>query len=221
MPNMNMIQSLNSALDIMLERDEDVIVYGQDVGYCGGVFRTTDGLQEKHGSHRVFDSPLSEGGIMAAAFGMGINGLRPVVEIQFADYIFPGYDQIVNELAKIRHRSGGQYWAPVTVRTPAGGGIRGGHHHSQSPESQFTHTPGLKVAYCSTPFNAKGLLISAIECNDPVIFFEPKSAIAGRSTATLTTSSIGRGIRRLRSPNHTTPFLWARLGWRWRVTSAP
>ena len=151
MANMNMIQSLNDALDIMLERDGDVVVYGEDVGYFGGVFRTTDGLQAKHGAHRVFDSPLSEGGILATAFGMGINGLRPVVEIQFADYIFPAYDQIVNELAKIRHRSGGEYWSPVTVRTPAGGGIRGGHHHSQSPESQFTHTPGLKVAYCSTP----------------------------------------------------------------------
>ena len=179
MPNMNMIQSLNSALDIMLDRDRDVIIFGEDVGYFGGVFRTTDGLQERHGDHRVFDTPLSEGGIAATAFGMGLNGLRPVVEIQFADYIFPAYDQIVNEMAKIRHRSGGEFWSPVTLRTPAGGGIRGGHHHSQSPESQFTHTPGLKVVYCSTPYNAKGLLISSIECNDPVIFFEPKRCYRG------------------------------------------
>ena len=179
MVNMNMIQALNSALDNMLERDSDVIIYGEDVGYFGGVFRTTDGLQEKHGRHRVFDTPLSEGGIAATAFGMGLNGLRPVVEMQFADYIFPAYDQIVNELAKIRHRSGGEFWSPVTIRTPAGGGIRGGHHHSQSPESQFTHTPGLNVVYCSTPYNAKGLLISSIESNDPVIFFEPKRCYRG------------------------------------------
>ncbi len=179
MTNMNMIQSLNSALDIMLDRDPDVIIFGEDVGYFGGVFRTTDGLQEKHGDHRVFDTPLSEGGIAATAFGMGLNGLRPIVEIQFADYIFPAYDQIVNEMAKIRHRSGGEFWSPVTLRTPAGGGIRGGHHHSQSPESQFTHTPGLKVVYCSTPYNAKGLLISSVESNDPVIFFEPKRCYRG------------------------------------------
>ena len=179
MVEMNMVQAVNSALDNMLQRDEDVLVFGEDVGYFGGVFRTTDGLQEKHGAHRVFDTPLSEGGIAAIAFGMGLNGLRPVCEIQFADYIFPAYDQIVNEMAKLRHRSGGEFWTPVTIRTPAGGGIRGGHHHSQSPEAQFTHTPGLKVVYCSTPYNAKGLLTSAIECNDPVVFFEPKRCYRG------------------------------------------
>ena len=179
MANMNIIGALNSALDSMLERDENVIIFGEDMGYFGGVFRVTDGLQEKHGSRRVFDSPLAEGGLAAIAFGMGLNGLRPVVEIQFSDYIFPAYDQIVNEIAKLRHRSGGEFWTPLTIRTPAGGGIRGGHHHSQSPESQFTHTPGLKVVYCSTPFNAKGLLTSAIECNDPVIFFEPKRCYRG------------------------------------------
>ena len=179
MPNMNMVESVNNALDTMLSKDNNVIMFGEDIGYFGGVFRTCDGLQEKHGKHRVFDSPLSEGGIAATAFGMGINGLRPVVEIQFADYIFPAYDQIVNEMAKVRHRSGGEFWCPVTIRTPAGGGIRGGHHHSQSPEAQFTHTPGLKVVYCSTPYNAKGLLISAIEDNDPVIFFEPKRCYRG------------------------------------------
>jgi 2-oxoisovalerate dehydrogenase E1 component beta subunit len=111
--------------------------------------------------------------------GMGLNGLRPIAEIQFADYIFPAYDQIVNEIAKLRHRSGGEFSTPVTFRTPAGGGIKGGHHHSQSPESQFTHTPGLKVVYCSNPYNAKGLLTAAIECNDPVIFFEPKRCYRG------------------------------------------
>ena len=179
MVEMNMVQAVNSALDNMLQRDEDVLVFGEDVGYFGGVFRTTDGLQEKHGAHRVFDTPLSEGGIAAIAFGMGLNGLRPVCEIQFADYIFPAYDQIVNEIAKLRHRSGGEFWTPVTIRTPAGGGIRGGHHHSQSPESQFTHTPGLKVVYASTPYNAKGLLISAIESEDPVVVFEPKRCYRG------------------------------------------
>ena len=179
MANMNIIGALNSALDSMLEVDENVVIFGEDIGYFGGVFRVTDGLQEKHGSRRVFDSPLAEGGLAAIAFGMGLNGLRPVVEIQFSDYIFPAYDQIVNEIAKLRHRSGGEFWTPLTIRTPAGGGIRGGHHHSQSPESQFTHTPGLKVVYCSTPFNAKGLLTSAIECNDPVIFFEPKRCYRG------------------------------------------
>ena len=179
MKEMNMIESLNSALDNMLEKHDNVVIFGEDVGYFGGVFRVTDGLQEKHGLQRVFDAPLAEGGIAAIAFGMGLNGLRPIAEIQFADYIFPAYDQIVNEIAKIRHRSGGEFSTPLTIRTPAGGGIKGGHHHSQSPESQFTHTPGLKVVYCSNPNNAKGLLTSAIESNDPVIFFEPKRCYRG------------------------------------------
>ena len=179
MKEMNMIESLNSALDNMLEKHDNVVIFGEDVGYFGGVFRVTDGLQEKHGLQRVFDAPLAEGGIAAIAFGMGLNGLRPIAEIQFADYIFPAYDQIVYEIAKIRHRSGGEFSTPLTIRTPAGGGIKGGHHHSQSPESQFTHTPGLKVVYCSNPNNAKGLLTSAIESNDPVIFFEPKRCYRG------------------------------------------
>ena len=179
MAYMNMIQALNSAIDLQLQRDPNVLIFGEDVGYFGGVFRVTDSLQEKHGAHRVFDAPLAEGGIAAVAMGMGLNGLRPIAEIQFADYIFPAYDQIVNEIAKLRHRSGGEYSTPVTFRAPAGGGIKGGHHHSQSPEAQFTHTPGLKVVYCSNPYNAKGLLTSAIECNDPVIFFEPKRCYRG------------------------------------------
>ena len=174
MPQMNIIQSVNSALDIVLEKDSNVCIFGEDVGYFGGVFRCTDGLQAKYGKHRVFDSPLSEGGIVSTAIGMGINGLRPVAEIQFSDYIFPAFDQLTNELAKLRYRSGGEYWAPVTVRTPCGGGIRGGHYHSQSPEAYFTHTPGLKVVMPSNPYDTKGLLITAIEDDDPVIFFEPK-----------------------------------------------
>ena len=174
-----------------------MIIFGEDVGYFGGVFRTTDGLQEKHGDHRVFDTPLSEGGIAATAFGMGLNGLRPIVEIQFADYIFPAYDQIVNEMAKIRHRSGGEFWSPVTLRTPAGGGIRGGHHHSQSPESQFTHT---RVEGCLllNPYNAKGLLISSVESNDPVIFFEPKRCYRGPFYGIRTKFQPGLIIRRLK-----------------------
>ena len=174
-----MIKSLNSALSISLKDDPNVVIFGEDVGYFGGVFRVTEGLQKEYGPHRVFDSPLAEGGIAAIAMGMSLNGLRPVAEIQFADYIFPAYDQIVNEIAKLRHRSGGEFSSPVTFRTPAGGGIKGGHHHSQSPEAQFTHTPGLKVVYCSTPYNAKGLLLASIECNDPVIFFEPKRCYRG------------------------------------------
>ncbi len=179
MPTMNMIQAINSGLDIMLERDESVCVFGEDTGYFGGVFRATEGLQQKHGKHRVFDTPLAEGGILATAVGMGINGLRPVPEIQFADYIYPGFDQITNELAKLRYRSGGEWYAPVTIRTPCGGGIRGAHYHSQSPEAYFTHTPGLYVVMPSNPHDAKGLLISSIESDDPVLFFEPKRLYRG------------------------------------------
>ena len=157
------------------------------------MFRVTDGLQDEYGAHRVFDSPLAEGGIAAIAMGMGLNGLRPVAEIQFADYIFPAYDQIVNEIAKVRHRSGGEFTAPLTFRTPAGGGIKGGHHHSQSPEAQFTHTPGLKVVYCSNPYNAKGLL-HLLQSNATTLSFSlnPSDATVVRSTETRTTSQHGR-----------------------------
>jgi 2-oxoisovalerate dehydrogenase E1 component beta subunit len=179
MATMNMIQALNSALDVMLARDENVLTFGEDAGYFGGVFRVTDGLQKKYGTTRCFDSPISEGGIMATAVGMGAYGLRPVLEIQFADYIYPGYDQIVSEAAKIRYRSAGEFTAPITVRTPYGGGIFGGQTHSQSPESLFTHIAGLKTVIPSTPYDAKGLLISAIEDDDPVIFFEPKRIYNG------------------------------------------
>jgi 2-oxoisovalerate dehydrogenase E1 component beta subunit len=163
----------------MLERDENVCVFGEDVGYFGGVFRATQGLQTRFGARRVFDTPLAEGGIVAVAIGMGINGLRPVPEIQFADYMYPAFDQITNELAKLRYRSGGEWSAPVTIRAPSGGGIRGGMFHSQSPEAYYTHTPGLCVVIPSNPHDAKGLLISSIECDDPVIFFEPKRLYRG------------------------------------------
>ena len=179
MPQMNMIQALNSAMDVMLGKDLSVVVMGQDVGYFGGVFRTTEGLQRKYGEHRVLDTPIAEGGIVATAIGMSVNGLRPVAEIQFADYIYPGYDQIVSELARIRYRTGGEFAVPVTVRTPCGGGIRGGQTHSQSPEAIFAHVSGLKVLMPSNPYDAKGLLISAIEDDDPVIFFEPKRLYNG------------------------------------------
>lgn len=179
MPQMNMIQALNSAQDIMLGRDPDVIIIGEDIGYFGGVFRTTDGLQRKYGEHRVIDAPIAEGGIIGAVIGMAVNGLRPVAEIQFADYIYPGFDQIASQLARIRYRTAGDFYVPVTIRTPCGGGIRGGQTHSQSPEGLFTHVSGLKVVMPSNPYDAKGLLISAIEDDDPVIFFEPKRIYNG------------------------------------------
>ena len=179
MAYMNMVQALNSAMDVMLERDPRVVILGEDVGYFGGVFRVTDGLQRKYGEHRVLDTPISEGGIIGAAIGMGVNGLKPVAEIQFADYIYPGFDQVVSELARLRYRTAGEFSAPVTIRTPCGGGIRGGQTHSQSPEAIFTHVSGIKVVMPSNPYDAKGLLISAIEDDDPVVFFEPKRIYNG------------------------------------------
>jgi len=176
---MSLAQALNSALDVMLERDPNVLVFGEDVGFFGGVFRVTDGLQEKHGRHRCFDTPLSEGGIIATGIGMAAEGLRPVAEIQFADYILPAYDQLVSEAARLRYRSNNDFQAPITVRAPYGGGIFGGQTHSQSPEAIFAHVTGLKTVIPSNPFDAKGLLISAIECDDPVIFLEPKRLYNG------------------------------------------
>ena len=174
MPVMNIIQAVNDALKHEMRRDERVIVLGEDVGKFGGVFRATSGLFEEFGADRVIDTPLAEAGIIGSAIGMALYGLRPVPEIQFADFIYPAYDQIVNELAKFRYRSGGQYAAPVVIRTPFGGGIRGGHYHSQSPEAYFCHTPGLKVVVPSNPYDAKGLLLSAIRDEDPILFMEPK-----------------------------------------------
>ena len=179
MAKMNMIQALNSAMDVCMNRDPNVLVMGEDVGYFGGVFRCTHGLYQKYGAHRAIDTPIAEGGIVAGAIGMGVNGLRPVVEMQFADYIYPAIDQIISELARLRHRSGGEYFAPLTIRAPCGGGIRGGQTHSQSPEAIFTHACGLKTVMPSNPYDAKGLLIAAIEDDDPVIFFEPKRIYNG------------------------------------------
>lgn len=174
MATMNIIQAVNNALHLEMAREPKTVVLGEDVGKFGGVFRATSGLQEEFGSDRVIDTPLAESGIIGTAIGMALYGLRPVPEIQFADFIFPAFDQIVNELAKFRYRSGGQFPCPVIIRTPYGGGIRGGHYHSQSPEALFAHTPGIKVVIPSNPYDAKGLLLSAMRQNDPVLFFEPK-----------------------------------------------
>ena len=179
MAQMNMIEAIRSAMDVVMDKDPNVVVLGEDVGYFGGVFRCTDGLQRKYGEHRVIDAPIAEGGIVGAAIGMGLNGLRPVAEIQFADYIYPGFDQVVSELARIRYRSCGEFWSPVTIRTPCGGGIRGGQTHSQSPEAIFTHVSGIQTIMPSNPYDAKGLLIAAIESDDPVVFFEPKRIYNG------------------------------------------
>ncbi|HWK82729.1 MAG TPA: alpha-ketoacid dehydrogenase subunit beta [Caldimonas sp.] len=176
---MTMIQALRSAMDVMLGRDPDVVIYGQDVGYFGGVFRCTEGLQAKYGSSRVFDAPISEGGIVGAAVGMAAYGLRPVVEVQFADYFYPASDQIVSEAARLRYRSAGDFTAPITIRMPCGGGIYGGQTHSQSPEALFTHVCGLRTVMPSNPYDAKGLLIASIENDDPIIFLEPKRLYNG------------------------------------------
>lgn len=174
-----MSAALRSAMDVMLDRDDTVVVLGEDVGYFGGVFRCTDGLQAKYGADRVIDTPIAEGGIIGIAIGMGAYGLRPIAEIQFADYVYPGMDQIISEAARLRHRSSAQYTAPMVVRMPCGGGIHGGQTHSQSPEAIFTHVCGLTTVIPSNPYDAKGLLISAIQSNDPVIFLEPKRIYSG------------------------------------------
>lgn len=176
---MSMVQAIRSAMDVMLERDPKVVAFGQDIGYFGGVFRCTEGLQAKYGRSRVFDTPISESGIVGIAVGMGAYGLRPVAEIQFADYVYPAYDQLASEAARLRFRSAGQFSAPMTVRMPCGGGIYGGQTHSQSPEAIFTQVCGLRTVMPSNPYDAKGLLIAAIENDDPVIFLEPKRLYNG------------------------------------------
>ena len=179
MPRKTMIEAIRDAMDVMMGRDESVVVFGEDVGFFGGVFRTTQGLQAKYGKSRCFDTPISESGIVGAAIGMAAYGLRPCVEVQFADYVYPAYDQIVSEAARIRHRSAGDFTCPIVVRMPTGGGIFGGQTHSQSPEALFTHVSGLKTVVPSNPYDAKGLLIAAIEDPDPVIFLEPKRLYNG------------------------------------------
>jgi 2-oxoisovalerate dehydrogenase E1 component beta subunit len=179
MAQMTMIEAIQNAHDVMLGRDAKVIVFGEDVGYFGGVFRCTNNLQKKYGKTRCFDTPISELGIIGAAVGMAAYGMKPVVEIQFADYMYPGYDQIVSEAARLRYRSAGEFSCPMVVRMPSGGGIYGAQTHSQSPEALFTHVAGLKTVMPSNPVDAKGLLIAAIEDPDPVIFLEPKRLYNG------------------------------------------
>lgn len=179
MTRMTMIEALRDAMDVKLGEDPKVLVFGEDVGYFGGVFRCTAGLQAKYGEERVFDTPINESAIVGMAVGMAAQGMRPCVEMQFADYVYPAYDQITQEAARLRHRSNGMFTCPLVIRMPTGGGIFGGQTHSQSPEALFTHVAGLKVVMPSTPYDAKGLLIAAIEDPDPVIFFEPKRLYNG------------------------------------------
>ncbi len=171
---LTLVQAVRDALATEMGLDERVVIMGEDVGLAGGVFRATEGLQKEFGESRVMDTPLAESGIIGMAMGMAVNGLRPVPEIQFMDFIYPAFDEIVSEVAKIRYRSGGGFACPMVIRTPYGGGIRGGHYHSQSAEAYFCHTPGLKVVIPSNPYDTKGLLIASMRDEDPVLFMEPK-----------------------------------------------
>ncbi|KGK00070.1 alpha-ketoacid dehydrogenase subunit beta [Thalassotalea sp. ND16A] len=175
MAQMNLLQAINNALEIAMTENDSAVCFGEDVGHFGGVFRATSNLQEKFGKDRCFNTPLTEQGIMGFANGLASQGSVPIAEIQFADYIFPAFDQIVNESAKFRYRSGNEFnVGNLTIRTPYGGGIAGGLYHSQSPEAYFAHTPGLKIVVPRNPYQAKGLLLAAIRDKNPVIFFEPK-----------------------------------------------
>ena len=200
MPSMTMVQAIQDALRIALREDPRVVVLGEDVGVNGGVFRVTEGLQAEFGEARVCDTPLAENGIVGGAIGLALHGMRPIAEIQFVDFIYPAFDQIVSELSKMRWRSAGQYPCPVIVRAPYGGGIKGGLYHSQSPEAYFCHTAGLTVVIPSTPSDAKGLLLAALEGEDPVIFLEPKrlyrsvkeEVAEGRFTTPLSSARLAR-----------------------------
>lgn len=211
--SMTMVEAVRDAMDVALARDPRVIVFGQDVGYFGGVFRCTQGLQEKHGRERCFDTPISESGIVGSAIGMAAYGMRPCVEMQFADYMFPAYDQITQEAARIRYRSNGDFTCPMVIRMPTGGGIFGGETHSQSPESLFTHVSGLKTILPSSPYDAKGLLIAAIEDPDPVIFLEPKQVYRSMREEVPDeeeTLPIG-GARRVREGDGLTMVAWGAM----------
>jgi 2-oxoisovalerate dehydrogenase E1 component beta subunit len=213
MPQMNMVQAINDGLRQEMKRDPRVVILGEDVGKVGGVFRVTQGLYDEFGEDRVIDTPLSEGGIIGCAIGMALYGLLPVPEIQFSDFIFPAYDQIVSELAKFRYRSGGEYTAKLVIRTPVGGGIRGGHYHSQSPESLFIHVAGLKVVCPSNPHDAKGLLLASIRDPDPVLFFEPKRiyrAAKGDVPEGDFTVDIGKAAV-MRQGRHVTVIAWGAM----------
>lgn len=174
MPELKIVEAVQNALDLAMERDESVVVLGEDVGKEGGVFRATAGLQKKYGEHRVVDTPLTEAGILGSGFGLAVNGIKPVCEIQFSGFIWPGFDHLINHAARIRTRSQGRFTCPMVIRFPAGGGIHALEHHSESMEGAFAHTPGLKVVFPSSPYETKGLLLAAIEDPDPVIFMEPE-----------------------------------------------
>ncbi len=171
---MTLVKAINNALDIKLEENKDVVIFGEDVGYEGGVFRVTQGLQQKYGAERVFDSPLAESGIVGTAVGMAVAGMKPVIEMQFSGFAYPGFNQMISHVARMRNRSRGRYTSSMVIRMPYGGGIKALEHHSESMEAIYAHIPGLKVVIPSTPHDAKGLLISAIESEDPVIYMEPK-----------------------------------------------
>jgi len=174
MAKLNMVEAINLGLREEMERDSRVIVLGEDVGKEGGVFRVTDGLQQRFGADRVVDTPLAETGIVGTAFGLAVNGLHPIAEIQFEGFLYPCLDQINNHIGRIRNRSRGRFTCPLVIRTPYGGGIHAPEHHSDSPEAILAHIPGIKVVIPSTPYEAKGLLLSSIRDPDPVLFLEPK-----------------------------------------------
>ncbi len=171
---MTLVKAINNALDIKLEDNKNVVIYGEDAGYEGGVFRVTQGLQKKYGEKRVFDAPLAESGIVGTAVGMAVAGMKPVIEMQFSGFAYPGFNQIISHVSRMRNRSRGKYTSSMVIRMPYGGGIKALEHHSESMEAIYSHIPGLKVVIPSTPHDAKGLLISAIESEDPVIYMEPK-----------------------------------------------
>jgi pyruvate dehydrogenase E1 component beta subunit len=171
---MTIVQAINNALEIKLAEDKNVVIYGEDTGFEGGVFRVTEGLQKKFGADRVFDSPLAESAIVGTGLGMAVSGLRPVVELQFDGFTYPAFDQIISHVSRMHNRTRDKYKVPMVIRFPYGGGINALEHHSESPEAFYAHIPGIKVVIPSTPHDAKGLLISAIESDDPIIFMEPK-----------------------------------------------
>ena len=213
MAQMNMVQAINDALRTEMRRDSRVVLLGEDVGKVGGVFRVTQGLFDEFGENRVIDTPLSEGGIIGTAIGMALYGMVPVPEIQFADFIFPAFDQIVSEVAKFRYRSGGEYSSKMVIRTPVGGGIRGGHYHSQSPEALFIHTAGLKVVCPSNPYDAKGLLLASIRDPDPILFFEPKRVYrAARADVPEGDYTVPIGVAKVVRPGtHVTIVAWGAM----------
>lgn len=174
MKTMNIVNAVNNAIDLKLAEDENVIVYGEDVGKEGGVFRVTEGLQQKYGKERVFDSPLAESAILGTAIGMAVTGLRPVVEMQFSGFAYPAFNQLISHASRIRNRTRSRYSSPIVMRMPYGGGINALEHHSESMEALYAHIPGVKVVIPSTPHDAKGLMISAIESDDTIVYMEPK-----------------------------------------------